>query len=226
MLSLFRDSKIFCCEQVDQGGYGVFQGVAYFRLIVTAIWQWRPSLPRFNGFRGFPVFAIRRSAYSTMSAISRAYNDKKIEMKKLALSFLFAASIALLATCAMAGTETYDTKVGEFTILVPDGWKGQAIPAGCAVQTPDGANALTVQLVPAEDMTAMDAANKMAEAAKVKVNSRNDDGNAVFLDCDKDGLPWGILMIVTNDVLIAAQFAGRDRDGMMRIYDTLKRKQP
>ena len=75
-------------------------------------------------------------------------------------------------------------------------------------------------------MTAMDAANKMAEAAKVKVNSRNDDGNAVFLDCDKDGLPWGILMIVTNDVLIAAQFAGRDRDGMMRIYDTLKRKQP
>ncbi len=147
-------------------------------------------------------------------------------MKKPLLSFLLAVSIALLSTCAMAGTETYDTKVGEFSIDVPDGWKGQAIPAGCAVQTPDGANALTVQLVPAEDMTAMDAAMKMAETAKVRINSQNDEGNAVFLDCDKEGLPWGILMIVTNDVLIAAQLAGNDRAAMMRIYDTLRRKQP
>ena len=147
-------------------------------------------------------------------------------MTKTVFSFLLAVSIALLATCAMAETETYDTKVGEFTITVPDGWKGQAIPGGCAVLTPDGANALTVQLVPAEDMTAMDAAKKMAETAKVKINSQNDEGNAVFLDCDKDGLPWGILMLLTNDVIIAAQLAGSDRDAMMRIYDTVRRKQP
>ncbi len=109
-------------------------------------------------------------------------------MKKLVLSFLFVA-FSLVTTCAMAATESYNTKVGGFTIDVPEGWKGQTIADGCSIQTPDGSNALVVQFFPANDMSAMDAAKKMADLAKVKVNSQTDEGNAVFLDCDKDGTP-------------------------------------
>ena len=144
-------------------------------------------------------------------------------MKKLVLSSLFVA-FSLVATCAMAATESYNTKVGGFTIDVPEGWKGQTIADGCSIQTPDGSNALVVQFFPANDMSAMDAAKKMADLAKVKVNSQTDEGNAVFLDCDKDGTPWGILMVKTNGALMAAQLVGKDRDTMKKIYDTIKGK--
>ena len=145
-------------------------------------------------------------------------------MKRTFVSLMLAAFIALFGTCAMAGTESYDTKIGGFTIDVPDGWSGKAIPDGCAVHTADKNNVLSVQFFPPNEMTAMQAARKMAGLAKLNVASEKDEGDTAFIDGEKGGMPWAILMVKSEKVLMAVQFAGKDRDAMRKIYDTIHDK--
>ena len=106
----------------------------------------------------------------------------------------------------------------------PDGWVGKAIADGCSVQTPDGANALVVQFFPANQMTAMEAAKMMADMVKMTISSEKDEGSAAFLDGNKDGTPWAVLMVKEETMLMAVQFAGKERDKMMEIYKTVKGK--
>ncbi|MBQ9452298.1 MAG: hypothetical protein IJU65_03265 [Desulfovibrio sp.] len=142
-------------------------------------------------------------------------------MKQLSIALVLVLG---LVASAMADTQTYETKVSNFTIDVPDGWKGKAIPDGCAVESADGANAITVQFFPTNAMSAMDAAKMMAKSAQMNITSEKSEGGAVFLDGDKNGTPMGVLMVKTEKVLMAVLLAGKDRETMMQIYNTIKSK--
>ena len=144
-------------------------------------------------------------------------------MKNIVFSLLIAAVLSIAVSPALAGTETYDSKFGKFSVSVPDGWKGQAIPDGCAVQTADGNNCITIQFMPVnKNIPLKDAAKMFADGAKITDIKENVDTGAVFLDGKKDGIPAGVLTVETGELFMAVLLLGEKRDVMMDIFKSVK----
>lgn len=144
-------------------------------------------------------------------------------MKNIVFSLLIAAVLSIAVSPALAGTETYDSKFGKFSVSVPDGWKGQAIPDGCAVQTADGNNCITIQFMPVnKNIPLKDAAKMFADNAKLTDIKETVDGGAVFLDGKKDGIPAGVLTVETGELFMAVLLLGEKRDVMMEIFKSVK----
>ncbi|MBR3665438.1 MAG: hypothetical protein IKO41_12610 [Lachnospiraceae bacterium] len=144
-------------------------------------------------------------------------------MKNIVFSLLIAAVLSIAVSPALAGTETYDSKFGKFSVSVPDGWKGQAIPDGCAVQTADGNNCITIQFMPVnKNIPLKDAAKMFADGAKITDIKENVDKGAVFLDGKKDGIPAGVLTVETGELFMAVLLLGEKRDVMMDIFKSVK----
>ena len=144
-------------------------------------------------------------------------------MKNIVFSLLIAAVLSLAVSPALAGTETYDSKFGKFSVSVPDGWKGQAIPDGCAVQTVDGNNCLTIQFMPVnKNIPLKDAAKMLADSAKLTDIKENVDEGAVFLDGKKNGIPAGVLTVESGELFMAVLLLGEKRDVMMEIFKSVK----
>ncbi|MCR5563007.1 MAG: hypothetical protein K6F46_06515 [Desulfovibrio sp.] len=143
-------------------------------------------------------------------------------MKKLLRSLLFVAVLMLASSVAMAAVQTYDTKIGKFTVDVPDGWKSEAISDGCKINSADGKNSMSVQFVPGNGIAAMDMAKRMAEAMNVKVTSEKAENDAAFLEGLVDGQPFSALVVKEGNILNGAIFGGPEQDAMKKIYGTVK----
>ncbi len=144
-------------------------------------------------------------------------------MKSIVSSFLIVAILSFAASPALAGTETYDSRFGKFSVSVPDGWKGEAIAEGCAVETLDGMNCITIQFMPVnKNIPLKDAAKMFADGAKITDIKENVDKGAVFLDGKKDGIPAGVLTVETGELFMAVLLLGEKRDVMMDIFKSVK----
>ncbi len=145
-------------------------------------------------------------------------------MKNIFFSLLIAAVLSFAASQALAGTETYDSKFGKFSVSVPDGWKGQAVPEGCAIQTVDGNNCVTIQFMPVnKNMPLKDAAKMYADKAKITDIKETVDKDSVFLDGKINGsIPAGVLAVESEDVFMAVLLLGEKRDVMMEIFNSIK----
>ena len=146
-------------------------------------------------------------------------------MKNIVFSLLIAAVLSFAVSPALAGTETYDSKCGKFSVSVPDGWKGQAIPDGCAVQTNDGNNCITIQFMPVnKDIPLNEAAKMFADKVKLTDIKETVEEGAVFLDGKSNGVPAGVLTVDTGDVFMAVLLLGEQRDVMMEIFKSVKQQ--
>lgn len=145
-------------------------------------------------------------------------------MKNIVFSLLIAAVLSFAVSQALAGTETYDSKFGKFSVSVPDGWKGQAVPEGCAIQTVDGNNCITIQFMPVnKNMPLKDAAKMYADNAKLTDINETVDKDSVFLDGKiKDGIPAGVLTVESGEVFMAVLLLGEKRDVMTEIFKSVK----
>ena len=144
-------------------------------------------------------------------------------MKSIVSSFLIVAILSFAASPALAGTETYDSRFGKFSVSVPDGWKGEAIAEGCAVYTLDNMNCITIQFMPVnKNIPLKDAAKMFADGAKITDIKENVDKGAVFLDGKKDGIPAGVLTVETGELFMAVLLLGEKRDVMMDIFKSVK----
>ncbi len=144
-------------------------------------------------------------------------------MKNIVFSLLTVAILSFAASQALAETETYDSKFGKFSVSVPEGWKGQAIPDGCAVQTNDGNNCITIQFMPVnKNIPLKDAAKMLAESAKLTDITETVDEDAIFLDGKKGGIPAGVLTVETGEIFMAVLLMGEKRDVMMDIFKSVK----
>ena len=144
-------------------------------------------------------------------------------MKNIFSSLLIAVVLSFAASHALAGTETYDSKFGKFSVSVPDGWKGEAIAEGCAVSTLDNMNCITIQFMPVnKNIPLKEAAKMYADRAKLTdIQEKVIDG-AVFLDGKKDGIPAGVLAVEYEGLFMAVFLAGEKRDVMMEIFKSVK----
>lgn len=143
-------------------------------------------------------------------------------MTKLFRSIIFAAALILANSVTMAAVQTYDTKIGKFTIDVPDGWKGEAISDGCKINSSDGKNSMSVQFVPGDGISPLDMAKSMSEAMKVKVTTEKAENNAAFLEGVVEGEQFSVLVVKEGNILNGAIFGGPDQDTMKKIYGTVK----
>ena len=144
-------------------------------------------------------------------------------MKSIVSSFLIVAILSFAASPALAGTETYDSRFGQFSVSVPDGWKGEAIAEGCAVETLDGMNCITIQFMPVNrNIPLKEAAKMYADRAKLTDIKETVKEGAVFLDGKKDGIPAGVLTVESGELFMAVILAGEKRDVMMEIFKSVK----
>ncbi|MCR4666478.1 MAG: hypothetical protein K5657_04190 [Desulfovibrio sp.] len=143
-------------------------------------------------------------------------------MKSLFFSGIVAAILMFAASSAIAATQTYDTKVGKFSVDVPAGWNAKPVSDGCQLDSNDGKNAMTIQFIPKNPMTASEMGKKMAESIKMTVTSETNEDGGVFLDGTVNGEQIAVLIVKDENMVLITTFGGPDRKGMMSIYDTIK----
>ncbi len=140
-------------------------------------------------------------------------------MKKI---ILFVTMFSLfLCGQAMAARQVFDSAGGKFSVDVPDDWKAKAIGNGCQIDSKDGKNSMTVQLVPAGDKSQKDFAKMVAEKCGMKVNKETHDEKATWLDGDINGAPIGILSVKNGSIVLVSIWGGKDRAAMKSIYSTV-----
>lgn len=140
------------------------------------------------------------------------------------LPSLFAAlALALALSCqAMAAVQSFHSRLKDFTVDVPEGWQAKAIADGCQVGRADGKGVMTIQAVPADERSARDVAMAAVKAAKAEVKNESAEEGGVYLECQVNGYPLGILVLKQDGVLLSAVMAGEDKKAMEQIFDSLE----
>jgi len=141
-------------------------------------------------------------------------------------ALLAAPALLLALSCqSMATVQTFHSQLRDFTVDVPEGWQAKSIPDGCQIGRADGRNGMTIQLVPADDRSARDVAMATVKAAKAEVKSESVEDEGVYLACQANGYPLGILVVKQDGVLLSVVTAGEDEQTMEKIFDSLEMEQ-
>ena len=129
----------------------------------------------------------------------------------------------MLCGQALAGKQVFDSKVGKFSIDVPDKWSAQSVKEGCQITDDAGKNTITVQLIPSpQGLTPKDIAKKVAESMGMTVKKDTNEENATWLDGDIKGMPAGVLSAKNGPAMIVSIWVGHNREQMKKIFDSVK----
>lgn len=145
-------------------------------------------------------------------------------MAKALGSLLFAAAMLIGSSFTMAAVQTYDSKVAQFTVDVPEGWKSKAISDGCQIDSADGKNTMSVQFFPPSDKSPLSIAKHMSGAMKMKVTNEKTDGESALVEGTAEGDHVSVLVVKGKYLINCAIFGGPDRDAMVKIYSSVKDK--
>ena len=124
-------------------------------------------------------------------------------MKRIVLAF---AVVLALASCAMA--EKLQCKTADdldFSVEVPQGWRGRQIPGGCAVFTQDRSEAISIVYVLANGSSAKAFAKDLAKQMKAtpEYNTLKDE-----FDVEMNGQKINITLV------------GKEGDSTMQVVTT------
>ena len=127
-------------------------------------------------------------------------------MKRIVLAF---AVVLALASCAMAEKLQCKTADGiDFSVEVPQGWKGRQIQGGCAVFTQDRSEAISIVYVLANGASAKSFAKDLAKQmqATPEYNTLEDE----YVDFD----------VEVNGQKINITFVGKEGDSTVQVVTT------
>lgn len=136
----------------------------------------------------------------------------------------FALSIMILFTYgqAMATEQVFDSKIGKFSIDVPDNWTAKKVTEGCKINSDDNMNSMTLQIVRTnsslQDLSLMIA---KAMGMNIKENKLIKD-NENFLGGDVNGTAFAIYTIKYDEFFLISICGGADKKTMDSIRDSAK----
>lgn len=144
-------------------------------------------------------------------------------MKKTLFLSLFAVFI-LISSSALAAVQEYRTRIGTFSIDVPDGWKGTAVQEGCRIDSVDGKNTVTVQFIPPKPIDSLDLAKAVAKAMEMKITKESNENNCSLLEGTLADVPTLVLVVKDEHMILTSIISGPDRQAMISIYKSVQGK--
>ena len=145
-------------------------------------------------------------------------------MNKFLMSLMAAAALMFAGQPVMAGTQTFDSSLGKFSLDVPDDWTAKAISNGCQVTSKDEKNSMAIQIVNAGDLSNADLAERIAKAVSMEVTEKRDNGDMVAWDGTVSGDKMLLIVRVKDKSALSIIMGGEMRGTMWQIFDSMKMK--